>query len=87
MQTFGAYFGIKQVKVETKGVTLAVWDTAGEEKFDSLTSFYCRGARAALIVYDITDYDTFQGLERWMSKIRNQAEPTCAVILVGNKRT
>eukprot|EP00456_Euglypha_rotunda_P024900 TRINITY_DN2026_c0_g1_i20.p1 TRINITY_DN2026_c0_g1~~TRINITY_DN2026_c0_g1_i20.p1 ORF type:complete len:110 (-),score=17.83 TRINITY_DN2026_c0_g1_i20:11-340(-) len=52
--TIGAYFGMKQCKVNERSVNLAIWDTAGEEKFDSLTNFYCRNARAALICYDIT---------------------------------
>lgn len=83
--TIGAYFGMKQCKVSDKSCNLAIWDTAGEEKFDSLTNFYCRNARAALICYDITNYSTFQGLQRWVDKITCEAEKNCAVVLVGNK--
>ena len=49
--TIGAYFGMKQLTIKEKIVNLAIWDTAGEEKFDSLTSFYCRGAACALVCY------------------------------------
>jgi len=83
--TIGAYFGLKQCKVGDKAVNLQIWDTAGEEKFDSLTNFYCRSARASLICYDITNYSTFEGLQRWVDKITQEAEKNCAVILVGNK--
>jgi len=68
-----------------KTCNLAIWDTAGEEKFDSLTNFYCRNARAALICYDITNYASFEGLQHWVQKITNEAEKNCAVVLVGNK--
>lgn len=60
-------------------------DTAGEEKFDSLTNFYCRNATAALVCYDITHYDTFINLQRWVDKITLEAEKNCSMILVGNK--
>jgi len=83
--TIGAYFGMKQCKVNDRTCNLAIWDTAGEEKFDSLTNFYCRNARAALVCYDITNYDSFQGLQRWVDKVTSEAEKNCAMILVGNK--
>lgn len=63
---------------------LAIWDTAGEEKFDALTNFYCRNANAAIICYDITNYDSFAGLQRWVDKIVQETE-NCSIILVGNK--
>lgn len=83
--TIGAYFGMKQCKVGDKQCNLAIWDTAGEEKFDSLTNFYCRNATAALVCYDITNYDTFANLQRWVDKITLEAEKNCSMILVGNK--
>jgi len=83
--TIGAYFGVKECKVDGNPVNLAIWDTAGEEKFDSLTNFYCRGARAAVICYDVTQKSTFDGLDRWVQKVTSQANENCAIILVGNK--
>ena len=64
---------------------MAIWDTAGEEKFDSLTNFYCRNAKAALICYDVTNAETFRGLQRWVDKITLEADQNCALIIVGNK--
>jgi len=83
--TIGAYFAMKQAKVDNRTYNLAIWDTAGEEKFDSLTNFYCRNAKAAVICYDVTSAPTFQGLKRWVDKITLEAEPNCAVVIVGNK--
>jgi len=83
--TIGAYFGMKQLRVVDRMVNLAIWDTAGEEKFDALTSFYCRGAACALICYDITAVDTFHSLQRWVDKLSNEADPNCSIVIVGNK--
>lgn len=83
--TIGAYFGMSECRLEDRTVSIAVWDTAGEEKFDSLTNFYCRGARAAVICYDVTNAASFEGLSRWVKKVTSQAHENCAVILVGNK--
>lgn len=83
--TIGAYFGMKNCVVGGVSHSLAIWDTAGEEKFDSLTSFYCRKARAALVCYDMTSLESFNSLPRWVDKVRNEASPHCAIIIVGNK--
>jgi len=83
--TIGAYFGMKQCKVGDRSCNLAIWDTAGEEKFDRLTNFYCRQARAALVCYDITSLATFTALQRWVDKITAEVEKNCAIFLVGNK--
>lgn len=89
--TIGAYFATKTVDVDAVGsaspsqVQLAVWDTAGEERFDSLTNFYCRQSRAALVVYDVTDRASFAALDRWCDKVVAEAHERCVVILVGNK--
>lgn len=84
-QTIGAYFATKTIHTKTQSVQMAIWDTAGEEKFDSLTNFYCRGAKAALVVYDVGDKKSFSNLQRWIKKINTEADENCAVILVGNK--
>jgi GTPase SAR1 family protein len=49
-----------------------------------LTNFYCRNANAAIICYDITNYDSFAGLQRWVDKIVKETE-NCCIVLVGNK--
>lgn len=84
-ETIGAYFGMREIPMKDVTCNLAIWDTAGEEKFDSLTNFYCRFARAALIVYDVTSVASFNNLDRWVEKVNSEAEKGCAYILVGNK--
>ncbi|GAB5364868.1 hypothetical protein AAMO2058_001007100 [Amorphochlora amoebiformis] len=84
--TIGAYFAMKQCEIGAKKVyNLAIWDTAGEEKFDSLTNFYCRNARAALVCYDITNRASFTGIQKWVDKVKQEADPNCAMLIVGNK--
>lgn len=61
-------------------------DTAGQERFDSLSSFYCRGARAAIICYDLTDRASFESLStKWIRKVTEEAEAGCHICLVGTK--
>eukprot|EP00472_Partenskyella_glossopodia_P014878 CAMPEP_0197516120 /NCGR_PEP_ID=MMETSP1318-20131121/999_1 /TAXON_ID=552666 /ORGANISM="Partenskyella glossopodia, Strain RCC365" /LENGTH=197 /DNA_ID=CAMNT_0043064639 /DNA_START=162 /DNA_END=755 /DNA_ORIENTATION=- len=84
--TIGAYFAMKQCKIGgNKTYNLAIWDTAGEEKFDSLTNFYCRNARAALVCYDVTNRASFTGIQKWVDKVKQEADPNCAMLIVGNK--
>eukprot|EP00474_Spongospora_subterranea_P008814 CRZ09272.1 hypothetical protein [Spongospora subterranea] len=84
--TIGAYFAVKTCRIGSGSAhSLAIWDTAGEEKFDSLTNFYCRGAQAAVICYDITNLASFQRIKRWIEKITNEAHDDCVVVFAGNK--
>lgn len=83
--TIGAYFGMKQCKIGGEPCNLAIWDTAGEEKFDSLTNFYCRNARVAMLCYDITCLSSFESLRRWITKVKSEAERDCVMIIIGNK--
>jgi small GTP-binding protein len=55
LSTIGASFAVKKMDAEGRSCVLGIWDTAGQERFDSLSSFYCRGARAAVICFDLTN--------------------------------
>ena len=61
-------------------------DTAGSERFAKLTSHYCRSAGAAILVYDITDFQTFDQLDTSLKTLRDGgALPECVVVVVGTK--
>jgi len=62
-----------------------VWDTAGQERYRAITSAYYRGAVGAVLVYDLTKPKTFQDVERWLMEVREHADPSIVVMLVGNK--
>lgn len=79
--TIGAYYSLRL----HQGRCVAVWDTSGEEKFNSLTSFYCRNAHCCVICFDLTDYNSFLALEKWVSKIVNEGVVDCVLAIVGTK--
>ena len=61
------------------------WDTAGQERFRTITSSYYRGAHGILLVFDMTEANTFQECATWLEEIRSYANPGVKVVLVGNK--
>ena len=73
-------------QADGSSVLIGIWDTAGAERFDSLSSFYCRGARAAICCYDISDKESFTSLStRWIRKVIEQGDESCHIILCGTK--
>ncbi|KAJ3430930.1 ras-related protein rab-5c [Anaeramoeba flamelloides] len=83
--TIGAAFSNETIKVGETLVNLQIWDTAGEERYNSLTPLYYRGSHGALIVYDITKEESFECAKKWVDEIRMQGSPNTKIILVGNK--
>ncbi|OMJ72164.1 hypothetical protein SteCoe_29455 [Stentor coeruleus] len=83
--TIGVEFGARTVSINDKTIKLQMWDTAGQESFRSITRSYYRGAVAALLVYDITNRDSFVSLSRWISEARAHGNKDITLILVGNK--
>jgi len=84
--TIGASFAMKKVEATSGTCNLGIWDTAGQERFDSLSSFYCRGARAAIICFDLTDRASFECLTtKWVKKVTDEAESGCHICIVGTK--
>ena len=62
-----------------------VRDTAGQERYYSLAPMYYRGAAAAIVVYDITNRDTFQRAKQWVKELQRQGNPNIVIALAGNK--
>ncbi|TRM69978.1 ras family-domain-containing protein [Schizophyllum amplum] len=83
--TIGVEFSSRTVKLGEKRIKLQLWDTAGQERFRSVTRSYYRGAASAILVYDITNRDSFTNLSRWLADARALASPDLVVVLVGNK--
>ena len=82
--TIAALFKPQEVSVKGRIVTLGIWDTAGSERYESLTRSYFRGAQAAIICYDITSAESFKKLNFWINELRS-IEPKCGVVISGNK--
>ncbi|GAA56598.1 putative Ras- protein Rab-4A [Clonorchis sinensis] len=83
--TIGAEFGSKIISVDGTAVKIQIWDTAGQERFRSMARSYYHDAVGALLVYDITNRDSFNALSHWLNDVRQLAAPEVVVILVGNK--
>lgn len=78
-------FATKTVETEGKRVKAQIWDTAGQERYRAITTAYYRGALGALLVYDISRGETFESCQRWLTELKEQADPKITVLLVGNK--
>lgn len=76
---------IKTVDVQSKVVKLQIWDTAGQEKFRTITSSYYRGAHGVIVVYDVTRRETFNNVRNWMNEISKYASESVNKLLIGNK--
>ncbi|CBH14575.1 small GTPase, putative [Trypanosoma equiperdum] len=82
--TIGADFLTRDVEIDGKLVTLQIWDTAGQERFQSLGSAFYRGADACVLVFDLTDSESFSHINSWLEEFRAQAgQREC--VLIGNK--
>jgi len=64
---------------------LQIWDTAGQERFKNITASYYRGGNGVLVVYDITDRDSFENLNSWLIEIEKNANKNVYKLLIGNK--
>eukprot|EP00658_Telonema_sp_P-2_P083393 TRINITY_DN9016_c0_g1_i1.p1 TRINITY_DN9016_c0_g1~~TRINITY_DN9016_c0_g1_i1.p1 ORF type:complete len:216 (-),score=54.81 TRINITY_DN9016_c0_g1_i1:157-741(-) len=83
--TVGIDLRVKTVQVGGDKVRLQIWDTAGQDRFRSITQAYYRGAMGILVVYDATDRRSFRGIEYWMRSIAEHGNTKAVVFLVGNK--
>lgn len=83
--TIGVEFATKTVTVDDKHIKAQIWDTAGQERYRAITSTYYRGAVGALMVYDITNAETFKNLDKWLNEVKEHAPTHVIVMLVGNK--
>eukprot|EP01067_Filipodium_phascolosomae_P009022 Filipodium_phascolosomae@DN7946_c0_g1_i1.p1 len=85
ISTIGVDFKIRTIDLDAKTVKLQIWDTAGQERFRTITSSYYRGAHGIIIVYDVTDKDSFQNVKNWINEIDKYATENVNKLLVGNK--
>lgn len=82
---FQASFLNKKLHIDGKRVNLAIWDTAGQEKFHALGPIYYRSSNGAVLVYDITDEDSFQKVKSWVKELKKMLGNEICLIIVGNK--
>merc|ERR1712078_485762 len=83
--TIGAAFLTQNVSLNDYTVKFEIWDTAGQERYHSLAPMYYRGAAAAVVVYDITNADSFARAKSWVKELQRQGSPNIVIALAGNK--
>lgn len=83
--TIGVEYGIKLINKNNAQYKLQIWDTAGQEVFRSITKPYYRTAVGCLIVYDVTDINSFNNVSKWLEDVKTMSDPDIVIILVGNK--
>ena len=83
--TIGVDFKIKTLKINEQNVKLQIWDTAGQERFRTIISSYYKGAQGILLVFDLTEKESFESLNNWLIEIEKNANKNVVKILIGNK--
>ncbi|XP_068100174.1 ras-related protein Rab-35-like [Hyperolius riggenbachi] len=82
--TIGVDFKIRTLMLDGERVKLQIWDTAGQERFRTITSTYYRNTHGVIVVYDVTNPESFVNVKRWLHEITQNCDSVCTV-LVGNK--
>ena len=85
LPTIGVDFKIRTFDLNNKTVKLQIWDTAGQERFKTITSSYYKGAHGIIMVYDITDKQSFKDIDNWLAEVEKHASENVNKLLVGNK--
>jgi len=83
--TIGIDFLSKTMYLEDRTIRLQLWDTAGQERFRSLIPSYIRDSSVAIVVYDITNANSFQQTSKWIDDVRTERGSDVLIMLVGNK--
>lgn len=83
--TVGVEFGSKSFNIDGSLVKVQIWDTAGQDRFKAITKAYYKGAKGAVVVYDITKKHTFESLDKWIVDLKENSTPNINMMLIGNK--
>ena len=83
--TVGVEFLSKSFKINNRIFKIEIWDTAGQERYKSITAAYYKGAKGALVVYDITSKISFENIDKWMMEIKEKSSKDLKLMIIGNK--
>jgi len=86
LMTIGLDYRLKNMTLKSgKTVKLQIWDTAGQDRFRAITRNYYKGANGIILIYDVTNRQTFDNVKGWISQIREEANQNVLIYIVGNK--
>jgi Ras-related protein Rab-1A len=85
ISTIGVDFRFRTVDIGDKKVKLQIWDTAGQERFRTITSAYYRGADGIIMVYDVTNVESFENVKNWLKEVEDHASEDTCKLMIGNK--
>ena len=86
MSTIGLDYKLKNVQLDDGNIVkIQIWDTAGQDRFRSITKNYYKGAHGIILIYDVTSRKTFENIKNWVSQIKEEVSNKVTIILVGNK--
>lgn len=85
LTTIGVDFNIKTIEMDNKVIKMQIWDTAGQERFQTITRSYYRGSHGIIVVYDVTNADSFTNVKHWIREAQQYGNENVNMLLVGNK--
>ena len=85
MSSIGVDFKTKQIELDEHSIKMQIWDTAGHEKFRTITTSYYKSAQAIIILYDITQKSSFDHIRNWITEIDKFGKQGVLKVIVGNK--
>ncbi|RVD91816.1 rab gtpase [Tubulinosema ratisbonensis] len=85
VSTIGVDFKIKTINLDNKKCKLQLWDTAGQERFNAITKSYYRGSHGIIVLFDLTNLESFESLDKWLKKIEEYASSKREILILGNK--
>ena len=84
--TIGLDYRVKKIKLKNgKEISLQIWDTAGQDRFRAITKNYYKGAHGIVLIYDITNNQTFENVSKWVNQLHEEVSLNVVIFLAGNK--
>ena len=86
LSTIGLDYRLKSMELDDgKRIKLQIWDTAGQDRFRAITKNYYKGANGIILIYDVTNIETFENVKNWIAQIKEEANSNVIIYLAGNK--
>ena len=86
MATIGLDYRLKTMKLKGgKNIKLQIWDTAGQDRFRAITKNYYKGSHGIILIYDVTNLQTFENVKTWVNQIQEEASTNVVIYIAANK--